>query len=119
LSRNPHLRLQNFHDNQPPCDIKILRTIYVEDMEAVETELHRQFKGCRVKLIKSREWFDLYPWQFAMVHWVMSRYDSRSSSSNLPVKLILACLFVLAGVGVMLGQQVNQHAQQPVVEIQK
>ncbi|TBR56779.1 hypothetical protein B4U84_28485 [Westiellopsis prolifica IICB1] len=153
LSRNPHLRLQNFHDNQPPCDIKILKTIYVEDMEAVETELHRQFKGCQVKLIKSREWFDLYPWQFAMVHWSMSRYggksqkkgrlllgdpigpqinhfvlslpfffsqmrdDSRSSDSKLSVKLILACLFVLAGVGVMLGQEVKQQVQQPVVEI--
>ncbi|MCP6761212.1 MAG: GIY-YIG nuclease family protein [Fischerella sp. CENA71] len=121
LSRNPQLRLQKFHDNQPPCDIKILKTIYVKDMEAVETELHRQFNRCRVKLIKSREWFDLTPWQFAMVHWAMSRCDSRSNNGNLlvSVKLILACLLVLAGAGVMLGQQLNQQAQQSDVESQR
>ncbi|TFI54943.1 hypothetical protein BLD44_008065 [Mastigocladus laminosus UU774] len=119
LSRNPQLRLQNFHDNQPPCNITILKTVYVDDMETVETELHRQFKGCQVKLIKSREWFDLYPWQFAMVHWAFNRYDSRSSSGKLSVKLILACLFVLAGAGVMLGQHLNQQVQQPAVETQR
>lgn len=110
LSRNPQLRLQNFRDNQPPCDIKILKTVYVNDMEAVETELHRQFKGCQVKLVKSREWFDLYPWQFAMVNWAMSRHDARSSVTQLPVRLILVCLVVLAGVGVMLVQEARPQS---------
>ncbi len=111
LSRNPQMRLQNFHDNQPPCDIKILKTVYVEDMESVEIELHRQFKGCQVKLIKSREWFDLTPWHFAMVNWAMSRYDTRSSVTQLPVRLVLVCLLALAGIGVMLGQEVKQEPQ--------
>lgn len=116
LSRNPQMRLQNFHDNQPPCDIRILKTIYVEDMEAVETELHRQFKECQVKLVKSREWFDLYPWQFARAKWSMSRYDSRSPAVKLPAKLILACLVALAGVGVMLVQEIKQENASPQVE---
>ena len=51
LSRNPEARLDNFHRNQPPCNVKILKTIYVENMADVEGKLHQQFSRCNVKLI--------------------------------------------------------------------
>jgi hypothetical protein len=49
LSRNPELRLQNFVDNQPPCDFRIIRAIYVQDMASVEDTLHSQFKHSNIK----------------------------------------------------------------------
>ena len=45
LSRNPEARLETFHSNQPPCNLRILRTIYVEDMATVEAKLHQIFKN--------------------------------------------------------------------------
>jgi hypothetical protein len=61
LSRDPNSRLEDFYDNQPPCDLKIIRTIAVRDMKAIETILHKQFQKRRVNLKGRRtsEWFDL------------------------------------------------------------
>jgi hypothetical protein len=103
LSRNPELRLQNFHANQPPCDIRILKTIYVQDMEAVEKKLHEQFRNCNVRLIRSKEWFDLSPWDFAAVMWSMNRHDQ---AINVSIPLIsrpgFAKLLILSGLGLLL-----------------
>lgn len=56
LSRNPQLRLENFHANQPRCNMKILKTVYVQDMPEVEAQLHQKFPKSQVKnLVKSRE----------------------------------------------------------------
>jgi Meiotically up-regulated gene 113 len=105
LSRNPQMRLDTFHSNQPPCNIKILRTIYVEDMELVESELHQQFKHCNVKLLKSREWFDLSPIDFIRVNWAFSKYETHQISlSEIPVKAVLAVTLIIISAGLMLSK---------------
>lgn len=110
LSRNPELRLENFHSSQPPCNIKILKTVYVQDMADVEARLHQQFKNCQVKgLAKSREWFDLNPVQIAAVKWAFAKYDIHVFSfEELPVRLILLCLLGLLGVGIVAGRFTSQ-----------
>lgn len=140
LSRNPQLRLENFIANQPPCDIKILRTIWVEDMKAVEAKLHNQFQNCKVKLTKSREWFDLTPWQFLLVNWAFSQCDraikardgftSRALAAKVLVGSGLALLMATAVSGQFqpkpeaskpaVSQSVNfQHLGQPPRQIRK
>lgn len=109
LSRNPEARLDNFHRNQPPCNVKILKTIYVEDMADVEAELHQQFSQCNVELIKSQEWFDFNTVQFMMVNW---EFEKRSlhvfSISDLPIKLIIFSMIGLVSLGTIAGRLTNQ-----------
>lgn len=110
LSRNPESRLQTFIDNQPPCDIEIIKTIYVQDMETVESTLHQQFKHCNVKLVKSREWFDLNPWQYQMALWAFSRYESRRISfEGIPVRLVAGGLVALLGVVLLIGYGMREN----------
>ncbi|WP_414589334.1 GIY-YIG nuclease family protein [Scytonema sp. PCC 10023] len=119
LSRNPELRLQNFIDNQPPCNFRIVKAIYVQDMASVEDELHAKFKHCNIKLEKSREWHNFNPWQYAMVLWAFSRYESqRISFQDIPVRLIAGGLVALLGVGMLIGQAMKepQPQVQPSVE---
>lgn len=121
LSRNPQLRLQNFIDNQPPCDFRIIKAIYVQDMATVEDALHTQFKHCNIKLEKSREWFDLNPWQYAMVVWAFNRYESRRISfSDLPKRAIVGGLITLLGVGMLIGHTMRPTPQaQPFVDTEQ
>ncbi|WP_298913501.1 GIY-YIG nuclease family protein [uncultured Nostoc sp.] len=111
LSRNPSARLDAFHRNQPPCNVKILKTIYVEDMADVESKLHQQFKQCNIELIRSQEWFDFNPVQFMMVNW---EFEKRSlyvfSLSELPIKLIIFSMIGLVGVGTVAGRLTSQPA---------
>ncbi|WP_256875462.1 GIY-YIG nuclease family protein [Nostoc sp. C052] len=108
LSRNPEARLDNFHRNQPPCNVKILKTIYVEDMADVEGELHQQFSQCNVELIKSQEWFDFNPVQFMMVNW---EFEKRSlhifSISDLPIKLIIFSMIGVLSLGAIAGTKLG------------
>ncbi|MBW4450754.1 MAG: GIY-YIG nuclease family protein [Spirirestis rafaelensis WJT71-NPBG6] len=110
LSRNPEARLDTFHSNQPPCNLEIVRIIEVEDMGETESLIHQQFKASNVKLTKSREWFDLMPWQVVMVHLVFNRHEIKRSRPNLPVKAIAGGLIALLGVGMLLGQGLSQPA---------
>lgn len=114
LSRNPEARLDKFHSNQPPCNVKILKTIYVEDMADVEGELHQQFSQCNVELIKSQEWFDFNPVQFMMVNW---EFEKRSlhvfSISDLPIKLIIFSMIGVLGIGLIGGRLTSQIATPP------
>lgn len=74
LSRNPEQRVRqiaSFEGSQPPCDIEILMTVYVQDMATVEKKLQRKFDKSNVKLKKSREWFDLWLWQIVIVKLLM------------------------------------------------
>ncbi|WP_414588996.1 GIY-YIG nuclease family protein [Scytonema sp. PCC 10023] len=121
LSRNPQLRLQNFIDNQPPCDFQIIKAIYVQDMAEVEDTLHHQFKNCNIKLEKSREWFDLNPWQYTRVIWAFNRYEShRFSFSDLPKQAILGGLITLLGVGILIGHTMRPTPQaQPFVDTEQ
>lgn len=120
LSRNPEARLENFHRNQPPCNVKILKTIYVEDMADVEGELHQQFSQCNVELIKSQEWFDFNPAQFMIVSW---EFEKRSlhilSLKDLPVKLIIFGMVGLLGVGAITGRLTSQPPMQPQKQLTK
>ncbi len=114
LSRNPEGRLETFHSNQPPCNLRILRTIYVEDMATVETKLHQVFKNSNVKLKKSREFFDLLPWQMAQVHWLMSQHETKVwSYADIPKRAVVGGLIALLGVGVMIGHLAKSDAPQP------
>jgi len=121
LSRNPQLRLENFIANQPPCDIKILRTIWVEDMKAVEAKLHNQFQNCKVKLAKSREWFDLTPWQFVLVNWAFSQCDrainarDKFTSRTVAAKVLVGSGLALLIVTAASGFQQKPEAPKPAV----
>ena len=110
LSRNPQKRLDDFHSNQPPCDLRIVRTIFVEDMAAVEAELHQQFKHCSVKLLRSKEWFDLNPLQFWQVQQAFNRYEKPrfSFAVNLPSRLVVASTIGLLGAGLLLHSASSQ-----------
>ena len=104
LSRDPEARLETFHSNQPPCNLRILRTIYVEDMAEVEGKLHQIFKNSNVKLKKSREFFDLMPWQMVQVHWLMTQHETKVwSYADIPKRALAGGLIALLGVGVMIG----------------
>ncbi|SRR5579883_325369 len=114
LSRNPEFRLANFHANQPPCDIKILRTIWVEDMQAVEAELHEQFRNSKVKLTKSREWFDLNPLEMLQVHWAFSGHD-RAIDVHIPLisRPAIAKLLVASGLGLLIFTAISGQFHKP------
>lgn len=80
LSRSPEQRVKqiaSFEGSQPPCDIDILATVYVNDMAAIERRLHKKFKRSHVGLKKSREWFDLWIWQIYMCKLWMRFYQTR------------------------------------------
>ncbi|MBW4597561.1 MAG: GIY-YIG nuclease family protein [Brasilonema angustatum HA4187-MV1] len=109
LTRSVENRLDTLHSSQPPCNYKVVRAIYVPDMAAVEDALHKQFKHRNVKLIKSREWHDLYPHQYAMVLWMFSRYDSKRNHSISP-RVIAGGLAALLGVGLLIGYSVRESA---------
>ena len=105
LSRNVDRRLDALHSNQPPTDLEVVKVILVEDMASVESELHRVFKSQNVKLLKSREYFDLNPLQVQHCLWLMRRYEARRwSASEIPVKAITGGLIALLGVGMLIGQ---------------
>ncbi len=96
--KHPEERRQQIVSNQPAHDLKIIKTIQVSDMATVETALHRRFKHRRVKLEKSQEWFDLYPWELASLKWYLGRYEqSKSLSPSFPVTKILISLVLVFG----------------------
>jgi hypothetical protein len=105
LSRDVDRRLEALHSNQPPTDLEVVKVIAVEDMAEVESELHRVFKSQNVKLLKSREYFDLNPLQIRHCLWLMRRHEARRwSASEIPVKAITGGLIALLGVGMLIGQ---------------
>ena len=121
--KNPEERRQQIISNQPAHDLKIIKTVQVSDMAMVETSLHRRFKHRRVKLEKSREWFDLYPWELASLKWYLERYEkSKSLSPSFPVIKILVSLvlvfgfvcFIPAGMGFIqdLIQEYSENIEQ-------
>jgi hypothetical protein len=115
LSRNPEARLETFHSNQPPVDMKILRTIYVKNMAETEAYLHQIFKNSNVKLKKSREYFDLYPWQMAYLHWLMSQHEVKVwSYADIPKRAIAGGLVALLGVGLLIGYSMRVSTSQSI-----
>jgi hypothetical protein len=112
LSSNPQLRLQNFIDNQPPCDIQIIRKIHVEDMADIEARLHNQFKHCKVKLTKSKEWFDLNPVDYLRVNAAFSSYSRQENKSIQPLNIIFSMLGISLLIMFLLSTQ-SKPQQQP------
>ena len=104
LSRNPEARLDQLHSNQPPCDLEIVHTIDVADMALVEKELHSFFKKSNVKLVKSREYFDLNPLQVQRCIWLMNRADIKRVHNPISTSAIAGGLIALLGVGMLIGQ---------------
>lgn len=104
LSRNPEARLDQLLSAQPCCDIEIIHTVDVDDMGAVEGELHEIFKKSNVKLVKSQEWFSFNPIQVQRCIWLMNRYEIKRSRKEIPVKAIAGGLIALLGVGMLIGQ---------------
>ncbi|MBW4635943.1 MAG: GIY-YIG nuclease family protein [Iphinoe sp. HA4291-MV1] len=113
LTRSVENRLDTLHSSQPPCNYKVVKAIYVQDMSEIEVLLHRQFKHRNVKLIKSREWHDLLPWQYAHVLWMFSRYDSKCNHSLSP-RLITGGLVALLGVGLLVGYSMRVSTSQDI-----
>lgn len=113
LTRSVENRLDTLHGSQPPCNYKLVKAIYVQDMAAVEDALHAQFKHRNVKLIKSREWFDIYPWQYAHVLWMFNRYDSKRNFSISP-KVVAGGLVALLGVGLLIGYSIRERVSEIV-----
>lgn len=109
LSRDPQLRLQNFHDNQPPCDIRIIRTIYVQDMQLIESRLHRQFINNKVKLTKSKEWFDFNPVQLILLNIEMDKYEKSLQKTLYPLSLSIFTALIL--ISVMILAQATPQKQ--------
>ena len=118
LSRDVDRRLDTLHSNQPPTDLEVVKIIAVEDMASVEAELHRVFKSQNVKLLKSREYFDLNPLQVQHCLWLMRRYEARRwSSSEIPVKAIASGLIALLGVGMLIGQSFQPESTKTTNQI--
>jgi len=111
LSRNVERRLDTLHSNQPPTDLLEVKTIAVDKMLDVEQELHHVFKNSNVKLIKSREYFDLMPWQIAKCLWLMHRYEKKSRQQPIPSKAVASGLMVLLGVGLLIGQSFQSNSE--------
>ena len=118
LSRDPELRRMNFVEAQFPVNVEIITTIYVEDMAEVEKELHQIFQKYNVKLEKSREWFDLNPWQF-----IKCLYEFRQreaivfSISDIPIKAVAIGLVAFIGftaIGTLGYQQLKSVEAVPV-----
>lgn len=111
LSRNPEARLDQLHSNQPPCDLEIIHTIDVDDMALVEKDLHQVFKNSSVKLVKSREYFDLNPWQVQRCLWLMNQADIKRVKNPISTKAIAGGLIALLGVGMLIGQSFKPEPQ--------
>ncbi len=112
LSKNPQARLQNFIDNQPPCDVQILRTIYVKDMAGVENELHKQFKYCNVRLTKSKEWFDLNPIDFLRVNGAFNRHLKEEKTTIQPINIIFSLLGISMVLMALMSTQTTPNKPQ-------
>lgn len=119
LTRDIERRLSDFASNQPPCDIQLLKSIYVEDMDEVESQLHQQYKSANVKLLKSREWFDLYPWQVEVIKAQMSRLAAKSEP-QINLKYLVATALIIAGVSMGSASYLRSAmSQPPKIEVSK
>ncbi len=110
LTRDLQNRLYQLESGQPPCNYKVLRTIFVEDMAQVEGDLHAQFKHCSVKLHRSKEFFDFNPLQLWQVQQAFSRYEKQpfNLTANLPSRLVVASLIGLLGSGLLIHSAMSQ-----------
>lgn len=115
LSRNPNARADRIESNQPGHDIEILHTVYVDDMADTEHKLHKYFAGKNVHLNKSREYFDLYPYDIQIAKFLMNWYGLYQFGVTYKIALwgvgIAFILGVLTG-GVMVNQFNNQVVEE-------
>jgi hypothetical protein len=114
LTRHLQNRIDQLEGGQAPCNYKVIRSIYVQNMAEVERQLHQQFKHRNVKLNRSREFFDLSPWEMLMVHCAFSRHD-RAMNVTIPLasRPGLAKLLMLSGLGLLLFTAVSGQFHTP------
>lgn len=118
LSRDVERRLDTLHSNQPCTDLEVIKVVAVDDMAAVEGELHRVFKKSNVNLIKSQEWFNFNPLQAQRCMWLMNRYEVKQSRpSEIPVKVIASGLIMLLGMGILIGQSFQPEPSKTINKI--
>jgi len=114
LSRDVDRRLEALHSNQPPTDLEVVKVIAVKDMASVEAELHRVFKSQNVKLLKSREYFDLNPMQVQRCIWLMNQADIKRTRNPISMKAVAGGLIALLGVGMLIGHSFENPASQKI-----
>lgn len=89
-------------------------------MSEVEGQLHEQYKSANVKLLKSLEWFDLYPWQVEIIKSKMSALAAKSEP-EINLKYLAALVLIIAGVSMGSASYVRSTISQPTgkVEVSK
>lgn len=112
LTRNLQNRIDQLEGGQAPCNYKVVKSIYVQNMAEVEGLLHQQFKHRNVKLNRSREFFDLNPWEMLMVCWAMNRHD-RAINISIPLSSRpgFAKMLVVSGLGLLLFTALSGQLQ--------
>lgn len=120
LSRNVERRLETLHSNQPPTDLEVIKIIAVENMVEVENYLHQVFKNQNVKLVRSREYFDLNPFQLRYCIYLMNRNraDIKRAHNPISMKALAGGLIALLGVGILIGQSFQPQST-PQVKVEK
>ena len=119
LSQQPEKRRQTLISTQPGHDLKIVKAIYVSNMSMVETSLHKSFAKNRVKLEKSREYFDLLPHQVIMLIFLMAKLDLHSPAwVFLPFKKIAIIFLTVLGLGLLLSLA-SPRSQESIHEVPK
>jgi len=112
LTRDLNRRLDEFHSTQPPCDYEIVASVFVENMLDEEQRLHKIFRTSNVKLKKSREYFDLLPWQVARAKWEFSRLKNKDVRLVIPKNILLVA--ATAGIAMFfISHQVRSTIENP------
>ncbi|MFN6570638.1 GIY-YIG nuclease family protein [Dendronalium sp. ChiSLP03b] len=115
LTQDINRRLAKLSLNQPPCNYRVILLIQVEDMAEVENLLHNRFNHCRVKLEKSREYFDLNPIDYTYCLWLFRRMSGVSMWKYINFRNVVATALMVAGIAT-LAVPVIQKQLQPKAE---
>lgn len=117
LSNNVQRRLKELNGQQAPCPIKLLHYIEVNNMNQVETKLHKQYKPSR----KHGEWFDFFVWELPLV-WLQYQHFARASKRNMikPISIevfragLVIGLLLILGTGAFSTASQQRQAPQPI-----
>ena len=115
LSNSPERRVHELAGTQPPCNFRIIHTIYVADMATVEGELQAHFEHKHIKLDRSTEWFDLNPLEIKYLVWLMNRYQSRTL--GISYKHALIGTAIALGIGITGTTAVNYAQSTNNIEV--
>jgi hypothetical protein len=103
LSRNPIARCDRLNSNQPPCNIKLIDSVYVWKMLECEQYLHKKYSRHHVNLKKSTEWFDF---DYVSYHVLLNDFKSIKNNprwSPTAKRFFININFNLAGVVIAIA----------------